>query len=177
MAQVRSRVNGVVLERSFQEGSEVKAGQLLFQIDAAPYRAAIDSAQAALAKAQAGQTQAARYRVLADANAISTQEYQAATAASLTAQADVNAGRAAVQTARISLGYANVTAPIGGRIGRALVTEGALVSAAEATPLSVIGCPAAGSVRDRCFELRCRMQQARAKEVSQAEDCRVARHP
>ena len=177
VAQVRSRVNGVVLERSFQEGSEVKAGQLLFQIDAAPYRAAIDSAQAALAKAQAGQTQAARYRVLADANAISTQEYQAATAASQTAQADVNAGRAAVQTARISLGYADVTAPIGGRIGRALVTEGALVSAAEATPLSVIGCPAAGSVRDRCFELRCRMQQARAKEVSQAEDCRVARHP
>ena len=142
VAQVRSRVNGVVLERSFQEGSEVKAGQLLFRIDAAPYRAAIDSAQAALAKAQAGQTQAAaqapRYKVLADANAISTQEYQAALAASQTAQADVNAGRAAVQTARISLGYADVTAPIGGRIGRALVTEGALVSATEATPLALI---------------------------------------
>ena len=141
-AQVRSRVNGVVLKRNFQEGSEVKAGQLLFQIDAAPYRAAIDSAQAALAKAQAGQTQAAaqaaRYKVLADANAVSQQEYQAALAASQTAAADVNAGRAAVQSARINLGYADVTAPIGGRIGRALVTEGALVSAAEATPLALI---------------------------------------
>ena len=130
VAQVRSRVNGVVLERTFQEGSEVKAGQLLFQIDPAPYRAAIDSARAALVRAQAVQTQAAaqsqRYKVLADANAISQQEYQVAQAASQTAAADVAAGRAAVQTASISLGYADVTAPIGGRIGRALVTEGAL---------------------------------------------------
>lgn len=142
VAQVRSRVNGVVLKRIFQEGSEVKAGQLLFRIDPAPYRAAIDSARAALAKAQAVQTQAAaqsqRYKVLADANAISQQEYQVAQAANQTAAADVAAGRAAVQSAGISLGYADVTAPIGGRIGRALVTEGALVSATEATPLAVI---------------------------------------
>ncbi|HEU4650033.1 MAG TPA: efflux RND transporter periplasmic adaptor subunit, partial [Croceibacterium sp.] len=142
VAQVRARVNGVVLKRAFQEGSEVRAGQLLFLIDAAPYRAAIDSAQAALARAQASQTQAAaqarRYRTLAEANAISQQEYQSAVAASQQAEADVAAARAAVQTARINLGYANVTAPIGGRIGRALVTEGALVSATEATPLAII---------------------------------------
>lgn len=142
VAQVRARVNGVVLKRNFQEGSEVKAGQLLFQIDAAPYRAAIDSAQAGLARAQANLTQAAaqarRYKPLVEANAISQQEYQSAVAASQQAEADVAAGRAAVQTARINLGYANVTAPIAGRIGRALVTEGALVSATEATPLALI---------------------------------------
>lgn len=142
VAQVRSRVNGVVLKRNFQEGSLVRAGQLLFQIDPAPYRAATDSARASLARAQAGQTlaaaQAQRYRVLAEANAISQQEYQVAQAANQTAAADVAAARAAVQTANISLGYADVTAPIAGRIGRALVTEGALVSAAEATPLAVI---------------------------------------
>jgi membrane fusion protein (multidrug efflux system) len=142
VAQVRARVNGVVLKRLFNEGSEVKAGQVLFQIDPAPYRAAFDSAQAQLAKAEANlavtTAQAERYKPLAEARAVSQQEYANTVAAQKQAQADVAAGRAAVTTARLNLGYASVTAPIAGRIGRALVTEGALVSAAEATQLAVI---------------------------------------
>jgi membrane fusion protein (multidrug efflux system) len=142
VAQVRARVNGVVLKRLFQEGSEVRSGQLLFEIDAAPYRAAHDSALAALAKAQANLTQAAaqaeRYQPLVQANAISQQDYVNAQAAQQQAQADVAAGKAAVTTARINLDYTRVTAPIAGRIGRALVTEGALVGAAEGTQLALI---------------------------------------
>ena len=142
VAQVRARVNGVVLKRLFTEGSEVKAGQLLFQIDPAPYQAALDSASAQLARAQAVLAQntatAERYQPLAEAKAISQQDYVNALSAQKSAEADVAAGRAAVQTARINLGYAQVTAPIGGRIGRALVTEGALVSAAEATQLALV---------------------------------------
>ena len=142
VAQVRARVNGVVLERQFVEGSEVRAGQALFLIDPAPYQAALDSASAQLARAQASLAQATatadRYRPLAEARAISHQDYVNAQSAQKSAEADVAAGRAAVQTARINLGYAQVTAPIAGRIGRALVTEGALVSAAEATQLALI---------------------------------------
>ena len=142
VAQVRARVNGVVLRRQFVEGSEVVAGQSLFLIDPAPYQAALDSASAQLARAQASLAQASatveRYRPLAAAQAISQQDYVNAQSAQKSAEADVAAGRAAVQTARINLGYAQVTAPIAGRIGRALVTEGALVSAAEATPLALI---------------------------------------
>ena len=142
VAQVRARVNGVVLKRQFVEGSEVRAGQPLFLIDPAPYQAALDTAKAQLARAQASLAQTTatveRYRPLAAANAISQQEYVNAQAAQKTADADVAAGRAAVQAAAINLGYAQVTAPIAGRIGRALVTEGALVSAAEATQLALI---------------------------------------
>ncbi len=142
VAQVRARVNGIVQKRLFREGSEVKAGQLLFQIDPAPYQAAVDSAKAALAKAQANQTQArelaTRFKPLADAKAISTQEYVDAQAAQAQAEADVAAANAALRTAQLNLGYASVTAPISGRIGRALVTEGALVSATEATQLALI---------------------------------------
>lgn len=141
-AQVRARVTGIVHKRLFREGSDVKAGQPLFQIDAAPYQAALDSAQAALAKAQANATQATaqatRFAPLREANAISQQDYINAQAAQKQAEADVAAARAAVQTARLNLGYATVTAPISGRIGRALVTEGALVSQAEATQLALI---------------------------------------
>jgi membrane fusion protein (multidrug efflux system) len=141
-AQVRARVNGVVLKRLFREGSEVKAGQPLFKIDPASYQAALDSAQAALAKAQANLSQASaqagRYKPLVEANAVSKQEYINVVAAQKQAEADVAAGKAAVQMARINLGYTNVTAPISGRIGRALVTEGALVSQAEATHLATI---------------------------------------
>ena len=142
VAQVRARVNGVVLKRLFQEGSEVKAGQALFQIDPAPYQAALLSARANLGKSQANlnqaAAQAARYKPLVEANAVSKQEYVNVVAAQKTAEADVAAQRAAVQIAQINSGYANVQAPIGGRIGRALVTEGALVSAAEATQLALI---------------------------------------
>jgi len=142
VAQVRARVNGIVHKRLFREGSEVKAGQLLFQIDPAPYLAAVDSAKAALAKAQANllqaKEQATRFKPLADAKAISTQDYINAQAAQAQAEADVAAASAALRTAQLNLGYASVTAPISGRIGRALVTEGALVSATEATQMALI---------------------------------------
>ena len=141
-AQVRARVTGIVQKVMFREGSDVKAGQALFQIDPAPYAAALASAQATLAKAQANQVQAAalaqRYRPLKEAHAISDQEYVNAQAAQAQAEADVAAGRAAVQTAQLNLGYAVATAPIAGRIGRALVTEGALVSQTEATQLALV---------------------------------------
>ena len=141
-AQVRARVNGVVLKRLFAEGSEVKAGQALFQIDPAPYQAQLDSAQATLAKAQANLNQAAalaeRNKPLAEAKAISQQEYLISVAAAKQAEADVAAAKAAITTAKLNLDYAHVAAPISGRIGRALVTEGALVSAAEATQLALI---------------------------------------
>ncbi|MFZ2305848.1 MAG: efflux RND transporter periplasmic adaptor subunit [Rhodoferax sp.] len=142
VAQVRARVNGVVLQRLFREGSEVKAGQLLYQIDPAPYKAALESAQASLAKGQANLAQASaqveRYKPLVEANAISKQEFTTLVTAEKQAQADVATAKAAVQTAQINLDYAAVSAPISGRIGQALVTEGALVSAAEATQLAVI---------------------------------------
>ena len=141
-AQVRARVNGVVLKRLFTEGAEVKAGQALFQIDAAPYQAAYESALAQMAKAQANLSQAAaqaeRNKPLVEAKAISQQEYLVAVAAAKQAEADVAGARAAIQTAKLNVDYAAVTAPISGRIGRALVTEGALVSAAEATQLALI---------------------------------------
>jgi membrane fusion protein (multidrug efflux system) len=142
VAQVRARVNGVVQKRQFEEGSEVQAGQALFLIDPAPYQAALDSANAQLARAQASLAQttatAERYKPLAEAKAISQQDYVNALSAQKSAEADVAAGRAAVQSAGINLGYAQVKAPIAGRIGRALVTEGALVSATEATQLALI---------------------------------------
>ncbi len=142
VAQVRARAAGILQQRLFREGNDVKAGQPLFEIDASPYQAAFDSAQASLAKAEANLTQASalaeRYRPLAEAKAISQQEFVNAQAAQKQAQADVAVAKAALQTARINLGHTRVTAPIAGRIGRALVTEGALVGQGEATPLAVV---------------------------------------
>jgi membrane fusion protein (multidrug efflux system) len=142
VAQVRARAAGIVLQRTFREGSDVRAGQQLFKIDPASYAATYSSAQASLARAQANAAQATllaeRYKPLVEANAVSKQDYANAVAAQKTAEADVAAARAAVQTAGINLGYASVTAPISGRIGRALVTEGALVGQGEATPLAII---------------------------------------
>ncbi|MBL8361094.1 MAG: efflux RND transporter periplasmic adaptor subunit [Rubrivivax sp.] len=142
IAQVRARVAGIVQRQLFREGSEVRAGQPLFAIDDAPYRATLASAQAALARAEANvmqtRAQAERYAPLVEARAVSQQEYVAAQAAYKQAEADVAAARAAVQTAQINLGYAAVAAPISGRIGRALVTEGALVGQGEATQLAVV---------------------------------------
>jgi membrane fusion protein (multidrug efflux system) len=142
VAQVRARVAGILQRQLFREGRDVKAGQRLFQIDDAPYRAALASARAALARAEANlmqtRAQAERYRPLAEARAISEQDHIAAQAAFKQAEADVAAGKAAVQTAQINLGYAAVSAPIAGRIGRALVTEGALVGQGEATQLAVV---------------------------------------
>lgn len=142
VAQVRARAAGILQKRLFREGSDVKAGQALFEIDASPYQAALASAQATLAKAEANLMQAGaqaeRFKPLAEAKAISQQEFVNAQAAQKQAEADVAVGKAAVQTARINLNYANVSAPIAGRIGRSLVTEGALVGQGEATQLAVI---------------------------------------
>jgi membrane fusion protein, multidrug efflux system len=142
VAQVRARVAGILQKRLFTEGSEVKAGQVLFRIDSAPYQASAASAQAVLARAQANLTQASaqaeRFKPLMEANAISKQDFINAVAAQKSAEADVASAKAAVQTAQINLGYASVSAPIAGRIGRALVTEGALVGQGEATQLAVV---------------------------------------
>ncbi|RYZ06560.1 MAG: efflux RND transporter periplasmic adaptor subunit [Comamonadaceae bacterium] len=142
VSQVRARAAGILQERLFREGSDVKAGQPLFRIDPGPYAAASQSAAASLARAEANaglaKALAERYKPLVEANAVSKQEYANAVASQKAAEADVAVGRASVATARINLGYATVTAPISGRIGRALVTEGALVGQGDATQLAVI---------------------------------------
>ncbi|MDR3370794.1 efflux RND transporter periplasmic adaptor subunit [Rhodoferax sp.] len=142
VAQVRARVAGILQKRLFTEGSDVRAGQALFSIDASPYEATLASATASVAKAEANliqaSAQAERYKPLIEAKAISQQDFVNAQAAQKQAEADVAVARAAVQTARINVGYAHITAPISGRIGRALVTEGALVGQGDATQLAVI---------------------------------------
>jgi membrane fusion protein (multidrug efflux system) len=141
-AEVRARVAGILLKQVFKEGSDVQEGDTLFQIDPAPLQARLDSAQAALAKAEANvaqaQAQAERDEKLVKIRAVSQQEYDNARSAAQQGQADVLAAKAAVETASLNLGYATVTAPISGRIGRALVTEGALVGQNTATELAVI---------------------------------------
>lgn len=141
-AQVRARVTGVVKRRLFTEGSVVKSGQSLFEIDPVPYRAALDSALATEAKAEAVLMQAQatldRNRPLAQAKAISDQDWVSTQAAYKQAQADVAAAKAAVVQAKLNVDYAAVLSPISGRIGRAEVTEGALVSAGEATLLATV---------------------------------------
>jgi len=142
VAEVRARVPGIILKRLFEEGSDVKAGEVLLQIDPAPFQATLDSAKANLAKAEANykkaQAKENRYKPLVEYNAVSKQDYDDAVAAAQQGEADVLAAKAAVETASLNLGYATVTAPITGRIGRAKVTEGALVGQAEATPLATI---------------------------------------
>lgn len=141
-AQVRARVTGVVQKRLFAEGAVVQVGQSLYRIDPAPYQAALESAQATQAKAEAALAQAQsaleRNRALAESKMISVQAWDNVQATQRAAQADVAAAKAAVQQARLNLAYASVQAPISGRIGRSLVTEGALVSQAEATQLATI---------------------------------------
>ncbi len=141
-AEVRARVAGIVLSRNYREGGEVKAGQLLFKIDPAPYQAQLESAKASLARAEANavaaRLKAERYKPLVAVNAVSKQEYDDAVAAAGQAAADIASAKAAVSTAQINLGYTTVTAPISGRVGRALVTEGALVGSGEATKLATV---------------------------------------
>jgi membrane fusion protein, multidrug efflux system len=141
-AQVRARATGILLKRLFEEGSNVKEGQLLFQIDPAPLEAGLSSAKASLARAEAtlkeSQANVARYKELVPINAISKQVYDQAVATLGQNEAELLASKAAVQTAELNLSYARVVAPISGRVGKALVTEGALVSVAEATQLAVI---------------------------------------
>lgn len=141
-AQVRARAGGILLRRLFEEGANVREGQVLFEIDPAPLQAVLDAARATLARALASQqiarTTVDRYKDLVPIHAISQQVYDQAQAALGQGDADVLAAKAAVQTAELNLGYARVTAPISGRIGKAMVTEGALVSPTEATLLAVI---------------------------------------
>ena len=142
VAQVRARVPGIVAKRLFTEGSEVKAGQPLYQVDDAAYRATLASAEAAVARADAAvaqaQAQVQRNQPLAEAKAISAQDWLQTQTTLKTAQADAATARAALMTARINLDYAAIKAPISGRIGRALVTEGALVGQGDATQMALI---------------------------------------
>lgn len=141
-AEVRARVTGIVKRVLFRQGGDVKAGDLLFEIDPAPYEAAYQAAQADLERAQAdaraASLLASRYEPLVKINAVSRQEYDDAVARSQQAEANVLAARAALENARINLDYTRVTAPIDGRIGQALVTEGALVEASTATRMALV---------------------------------------
>lgn len=141
-AQVRARVDGIVQRRTYEEGSDVKAGQSLFVIDPRELRASLSAVEASLVRAEATAANAEqdvdRYKGLVEDQAISKQEYDAAVARLRTAQADVAQTRAQLETAKLSLSYTTVTAPIAGRAGRAQITEGALVSASQATLLTTI---------------------------------------
>jgi membrane fusion protein (multidrug efflux system) len=142
VAQVRARTAGIVLQRVFKEGGDVKAGEVLFRIDPAQFQASYDSSQAAVAKAEANLAQAElkvkRYKPLLAAQAVSQQEYDDAVTAQKQAAADLATSKAARTNAGLTLGYATVTSPISGRISRALVTEGALVGQGEATPMATV---------------------------------------
>ena len=142
VSEIRPQVNGLIQKRQFREGSDVKAGQLLYQIDPAPFQVAYDSAKASLGKAQANlpsiRSRAERYKELLVDKAVSRQDYDDANAAVEQAKAEIEYWKAAVEAARINLGYTRVTAPIPGRIGRSTVTDGALVTAYQPTALATI---------------------------------------
>jgi membrane fusion protein (multidrug efflux system) len=142
VAEIRPQVNGIIKKRLFKEGSDVKAGQMLYQIDPAPFQVAYDSARASLGKAQANlpsiRLRAERYRELLADRGVSKQDYDDAKANVDQAQAEIAYWKAAVEGARINLGYTRVTAPISGRIGKSSVTDGALVTAYQAMPLATI---------------------------------------
>jgi membrane fusion protein (multidrug efflux system) len=142
VAEIRPQVNGIIQKRHFQEGSDVKAGQLLYQIDPAPFQVAHDSAKASLGKAQANlpsiKSRAERYKELLVDKAVSRQDYDDAAAAVGQVLAEIEYWKTQVESARINLGYTRVTAPISGRIGRSTVTDGALVTAYQPASLSTI---------------------------------------
>jgi membrane fusion protein (multidrug efflux system) len=142
ISEIRPRVNGLILKRLFTEGSDVQAGQILYQIDPAPFEAELNNALAALGKAEANlpaiQLRAERYRALLADKALSQQDYDDAAASLNQLRAEIKAQQAAVDTARINLGYTKVTAPISGRIGKSNVTEGAIVTAYQQTALATI---------------------------------------
>ena len=142
IAEVRPQVNGIIQKRLFTEGADVKAGQLLYQIDPATYQAAYASARAVQARAEATlgsvRLKAQRYRDLVNGKGVSQQENDDVQAALKQAEADLAAAAAAVETARINLAYTSLTAPIAGRIGRSTVTDGALVIANQAAALATI---------------------------------------
>lgn len=142
VAEIRPQVNGLIQKRLFTEGSDVKAGQVLYQIDPAPFQAALNTAEAALVRSQASlpsiRSRVERYKDLLTDKAVSQQDYDDAASALKQAEADVQYWTATAQTARINLNYTQVTAPIAGRIGRSDVTDGALVTAYQPVALSTI---------------------------------------
>lgn len=142
VAEVRPQVGGIIQNRLFTEGSDVKAGDALYQIDPATYQAAFDGAKATLAKAEANREpvklRADRYKELMASEAVSVQDHDDAVAALKLAEAEIESAKAALEAARINLAYTKVTAPISGRIGRSSVTNGALVTASQATALATI---------------------------------------
>ncbi|ADO08617.1 MULTISPECIES: efflux RND transporter periplasmic adaptor subunit [Pantoea] len=142
VAEVRPQVSGIILKRNFIEGSDVKAGQSLYQIDPATYQAAYDSAKGDLTQAQANariaQLTVKRYKPLLGTKYISQQDYDTAVATAAQNDAAVQVAKANVETARINLAYTKVTSPISGRIGKSSVTEGALVQSAQTTALATV---------------------------------------
>ncbi|MBJ2065651.1 multidrug efflux RND transporter periplasmic adaptor subunit SdeX [Serratia odorifera] len=142
IAEVRPQVSGIILKRNFVEGSDIKAGESLYQIDPATYQATYDSAKGDLAKAQAAADIARltvnRYKPLLGTNYISKQDYDTAISTLQQNNAAVAAAKAAVETARINLAYTKVTSPISGRIGKSAVTEGALVTSGQTNALSTV---------------------------------------
>jgi membrane fusion protein, multidrug efflux system len=141
-AEVRPQVNGIIQKRLFVEGNDVKAGETLYQIDPAPYQAALDNVRAALTRTQANlpsvRSRVERYKELVEIKAVSQQDYDDASAALKQAEAEVEVGKAAVETARINLAYTRITAPISGRTGKSNVTVGALATAHQASPFTTI---------------------------------------
>ena len=142
IAEIRPQVNGLIQKRIFTEGTDVQAGDLLYQIDPAPFRAALKNAEAALVRSEANlpaiQSRAQRYKDLLADKAVSQQEYDDVAAALHQLEADIQYGRATVEAARINLAYTRITAPISGRIGRSNVTEGAIVTAYQPVALATI---------------------------------------
>lgn len=142
IAEIRPQVSGLILKRQFVEGSEVKAGQVLYQIDPAPFQAALDNARAALGRVEANlpalRARASRFKELLAAKAVSQQSYDDAAAALSQAEADLQFYQAAMETARINLNYAQVVSPISGRIGVSSVTDGAIVTAYQPVPLATV---------------------------------------
>jgi membrane fusion protein, multidrug efflux system len=142
LAEVRPQVNGIIKQRLFTEGSDVKAGQVLFRIDPAPYQASLDNARAALGRSEANfsavSSRANRMKELVTEKAVSQQDYDDAAAAKKQTEADIRYWKAAVETARINLRYTTITAPISGRIGKSFFTVGALVTAHQVLPLATI---------------------------------------
>ncbi|MHB8109856.1 MAG: efflux RND transporter periplasmic adaptor subunit [Syntrophorhabdaceae bacterium] len=142
IAEVRPQVNGIIKKRFFTEGSDVKAGEVLYQIDPAPYQAALDNASASLGRAEANlppiRSKAQRFKELVAIKAVSQQEFEDVTAQHMQAEADVKLWKAAVETARINLAYTRITSPIAGRIGRSNVTVGALATANQPAPFTTV---------------------------------------
>jgi membrane fusion protein (multidrug efflux system) len=142
VAEVRPQVNGIVQQRAFAEGSDVKAGQVLYQIDPQAYRATLASAQATLARAQASlpslKSRVERDQELIKIDAIGKQELEEAVSSLMQAEAEIQSSQASVESARINLGYTRITAPISGRIGKSSVTVGALAVANQSTSLATI---------------------------------------